>query len=75
MRGGQRGQRGQREEEQHDAWSGAQRGAEQQGSAQDQPGAVACSRRRNREKLGFGEDEGDLVVKSKKYRGLTAKYR
>jgi hypothetical protein len=32
-------------------------------------------RRRNREKLGFGEDEGDLIVKSRKHRGLTVKYR
>jgi hypothetical protein len=31
--------------------------------------------KKNREKLGFGEDEGDLVVKSRKHRGLTVKYR
>jgi hypothetical protein len=52
-----------------------QRDAEQQGGAQDRAGAAACSRRRNREKFGFGEDEGDLVVKSRKHRGLTIKYR
>jgi hypothetical protein len=74
-RGGQRGQRGRREEEQRDAWSKVQRGADQQGGAQDLAGAAACSRGRNREKPGFGEDEGDLVVKSRKHRGLTIKYR
>jgi hypothetical protein len=38
-------------------------------------GGGVQQRRRNREKLGFGEDEGDLVVKSRKHRGLTVKYR
>jgi hypothetical protein len=31
--------------------------------------------RRNREEIGIGEDEGDLVVKSRKHRGLTVMYR
>jgi hypothetical protein len=38
-------------------------------------GGGVQQRRRNREKLGFGEDEGDLIVKSRKHRGLTVKYR
>jgi hypothetical protein len=29
--------------------------------------------RRNREEIGIGEDEGDPVVKSRKFRGLTVK--
>jgi hypothetical protein len=61
-RGGTRvdqcGQRGRREEEQHDAWSRAQRGAEQQSGAQDRVGAAACSRRRNRESSGLGKTKG-----------------
>jgi hypothetical protein len=50
-------------------------GAELQGGAQDRAGAAACSRGENREKTGIGEDEGDLVVKIKKHRGLTIMYR
>jgi hypothetical protein len=42
--GGQRGHCGRWEEEQHDAWSGAQRGAEQQGGTQDRARAAACNR-------------------------------
>jgi hypothetical protein len=30
--------------------------------------------RRNREEIGIGDDEGDLVVKSRKFRGLTVKH-
>jgi hypothetical protein len=44
------------------------------GGAQDLRGG-GVQREKNREKLGFGEDEGDLVVKSRKLRGLTVKYR
>jgi hypothetical protein len=50
-------------------------GAELQGGTQDRAGAAACSRGGNREKPGIGEDEGDLVVKSRKHKGLTVKYR
>jgi hypothetical protein len=74
-RGGQRGQRGRWEEEQSDAWSKVQRGAELQGGAQDRAGAVACNKGENREKTRIGEDEGDPVVKSRKHRGLTGMYR
>jgi hypothetical protein len=38
-------------------------------------GGGGVQQKKNREKLGFGEDEGDLVVKSRKHRGLTVKYR
>jgi hypothetical protein len=44
------------------------------GGAQDLRGG-GMQREKNREKLGFGEDEGDLVVKNRKLRGLTVKYR
>jgi hypothetical protein len=60
-RNGQRGHCGRWEEGWIDAWSKWQRGGVQ--------------REKNREKLGFGKDEGDLVVKSRKLRGLTVKYR
>jgi hypothetical protein len=52
-----------------------QKGAELQGGAQGRAGAAACNRGENREKIGIGEDEGDLVVKSRKHRSLTVKYR
>jgi hypothetical protein len=52
-----------------------QKGAELQGGAQGRAGAAACSRGENSEKIGIGEDEGDLVVKSRKHRGLTIMYR
>jgi hypothetical protein len=73
--GDQRGQRRRWEEGQSDAWSKMQRGTELQGGAQGWAGAVACSRGENREEIGIGEDEGDLVVKSRKHRGLTVMYR
>jgi hypothetical protein len=63
------------EEEQSDAWSKVQRGAELQGGAQGRAGAAACSRGENREEIRIGEDEGDLVVKSRKHRGLAVMYR
>jgi hypothetical protein len=50
-------------------------GTELQGGAQDRAGAAAYSRGGNRERPRIGEDEGDLVVKSRKHRGLTIKYR
>jgi hypothetical protein len=52
-----------------------QKGTELQGSVQGRAGAAACSRGENREEIGIGEDEGDLVVKSKKHSGLTVMYR
>jgi hypothetical protein len=52
-----------------------QKGTELQGGAQGQAGVAAWSRGENREKIGIGEDEGDLVVKSRKYRDLTVMYR
>jgi hypothetical protein len=50
-----------------------QRGAEQQGGAQDWAGVAACGRGGNREKPGIGEDKEDPVVKSRKLRGLSVK--
>jgi hypothetical protein len=41
-RDGQRRRRGRWKEEQSDAWSKVQRGAEQQSGAQDRAGAAAC---------------------------------
>jgi hypothetical protein len=52
-----------------------QKGAELQGGAQGRAGTAVCSREENREKIGIGEYEGDLVVKSRKHRGLTVMYR
>jgi hypothetical protein len=52
-----------------------QKGTELQGGAQGRAGAAACSRGENREEIGIEEDVGDLVVKSRKYRGLTVMYR
>jgi hypothetical protein len=52
-----------------------QKGAELQGGAQGRAGAAACRGGENREKFGIGEDEGDLVVKSRKHRGLTVMFR
>jgi hypothetical protein len=52
-----------------------QKGTELQGGAQGRARAVACSRGEDREKIGNGEDEGDLVVKSRKHRGLPVMYR
>jgi hypothetical protein len=72
-RGGQRRRRGRWKEEQSDAWSKVQRGAEQQGGAQDRAGVAACGRGGNREKPGIGEDKEDPVVKSRKLRGLSVK--
>jgi hypothetical protein len=42
-----------------------QKGTELQGGAQGRARAAACSRGEDREKIGIGEDEGDLVVKSR----------
>jgi hypothetical protein len=36
-------------------------------------GGGGVQQRRNREEIGIGEDEGDPVVKSRKFRGLTVK--
>jgi hypothetical protein len=52
-----------------------QKGAELQGGAHGRVRAAACSRGEDREKIGIGEDEGDLVVKSRKHRVLTVMYR
>jgi hypothetical protein len=51
----------------------AERGRAADGAQDLRGGGVQWEK--NREKLGFGEDEGDLVVKSRKLRGLTVKYR
>jgi hypothetical protein len=37
-------------------------------------GGGGVQQRRNREEIGIGEDEGDLVVKSRKFRGFTVKH-
>jgi hypothetical protein len=50
-----------------DAWKG---GAELQGGAPGRAGVAACSRG-EAEEIGTGEDEGDPVVKSRKFRDLT----
>jgi hypothetical protein len=31
--------------------------------------------KKKQRELGFGEDEGDLIAKCRKHRGLTVKYR
>jgi hypothetical protein len=38
-------------------------------------GGGGVQQKKKQRELGFGEDEGDLVVKCKKHRGLTVKYR
>jgi hypothetical protein len=38
-------------------------------------GGGGVQQKKKQRELGFGEDEGDLVVKCRKHRGLTVKYR
>jgi hypothetical protein len=38
-------------------------------------GGGGVQQRRNREEIGIGEDEGDPIVKSRKFRGLTVKQK